>query len=317
MTANHVLGLKVVLPDGEMATLGSESLESVGPDWTGMFVGSEGLFGIAIQITLRLLPIPEESCTVLAGYRSIEDAGDAVARVVSNGLLPAAMEIMDAAALEAAVAAVHSEYPPGAEAVLIVEMDGARDLIDGERQRLLDLIHDSGAIDVKLARSTTERAAIWKGRKSAFSAVGRLSPDFIVQDGVVPRTRLGAALRHISEMAKEDGLRVANVFHAGDGNLHPLILYNGRVEGELERAERLAGRILGLCIEMGGSITGEHGIGMEKRAYLPLMFEPSDIDCMNRIRRSIDPARLANPGKMLLDDATQPADAVSPAALPA
>jgi glycolate oxidase len=317
MTANHVLGLKVVLPDGEMATLGSESLESVGPDWTGMFVGSEGLFGIAIQITLRLLPIPEESCTVLAGYRSIEDAGDAVARVVSNGLLPAAMEIMDAAALEAAVAAVHSEYPPGAEAVLIVEMDGARDLIDGERQRLLDLIHDSGAIDVKLARSTTERAAIWKGRKSAFSAVGRLSPDFIVQDGVVPRTRLGAALRHISEMAKEDGLRVANVFHAGDGNLHPLILYNGRVEGELERAERLAGRILGLCIEMGGSITGEHGVGMEKRAYLPLMFEPSDIDCMNRIRRSIDPARLANPGKMLLDDATQPADAVSPAALPA
>ena len=303
MTANHVLGLTAVLPDGEVVTLGGDSLESIGPDWAGLFVGSEGLFGIAIEVTLRLLPIPEDSCTVLAGYSSIEAAGNAVAAIVASGLLPAAMEIMDAAAIEAAVAAVRSEYPPGSEAVLIVEMDGARDLIQAERTRLLHLIGESGAIGVHVAASSAERANIWKGRKSAFSAVGRLSPDFIVQDGVVPRTRLGLALRRISEMAIQDGLRVANVFHAGDGNLHPLILYDGSVPDEFERAEALAGRILDLCIDLGGSITGEHGVGMEKRAYLPRMFAPPDIDCMQRIRHAVDPRRIANPGKMLFDAA--------------
>lgn len=305
MTANHVLGVRAVLPTGEVVELGGDSLEGIGPDWTGLFVGSEGLFGIALEITLRLLPTAEAVHTVLAGYATLEAAGDAVARIVAAGLLPAAMEIMDATAIEAAVAAVRSTYPPGAGAVLIVELEGARDLIEPERRALDALLRASGAIEVHTAASAEERALIWKGRKSAFSAVGRLSPDFIVQDGVVPRGRLGAALRRIGEMAAEHGLRVANVFHAGDGNLHPLILYDGTRAGEIERAEELAGRILELCIEMGGSITGEHGVGMEKRAYLARMFGPDDIDAFRRIHAALDPKRIANRGKMLPDDAAE------------
>ena len=311
MTANHVLGLKAVLACGEVVELGSDSLEGIGPDWTGLFVGCEGLFGVVLEITLRLLPPAEEYFTLLAGYSTMEAAGDAVARIVASGLLPAAVEIMDAAAIEAAVAAVRSEYPPGAEAVLIVELDCARDLIADERERLTRVIADSGAIGVVVAASADERATIWRGRKSAFSAVGRLSPDFIVQDGVVPRTRLGLALRRIAELAAQEGLRVANVFHAGDGNLHPLILYDGTRDGELARAERLAGRIVSLCIELGGSITGEHGVGMEKREFLPLMFGPDDIDCFRRIRDAVDPNGVANRGKMFPPDA--PASHASPA----
>jgi glycolate oxidase len=303
MTANHVLGLKAVLADGEVVELGGDSLEMIGPDWTGMFVGCEGLFGIALEVTLRLLPPAEAFHTVLAGYTTIEAAGDAVARIVASGLLPGAMEIMDALAIEAAVAAVRSEYPPGSAAVLIVELEGARDLIEAERRHLDELLAASGAIEVHVAKSAEERATIWRGRKSAFSAVGRLSADFIVQDGVVPRTRLGHALRRISEMAAARGLRVANVFHAGDGNLHPLILYDGQVEGQLEAAEALAGEILRLCIELGGSITGEHGVGMEKRAYLSLMFDDAEMAVMQRIHRALDPKGIANRGKMFPADA--------------
>jgi glycolate oxidase len=293
-----VLGLKAVLANGEVVELGGDSLETAGPDWTGLFVGCEGLFGVAFEITLRLLPPAEMYYTVLAGYSTIEAAGDAVARIVASGLLPGAMEIMDATAIEAAVAAVQSEYPPGAEAVLIVELEGARDLVAAERPRLDALIEASGAIGVHIAKSAEERATIWKGRKSAFSAVGRLSPDFIVQDGVVPRGRLGLALRRIGELAAEHGLRVANVFHAGDGNLHPLILYDGQQPGQFENAERLAGRILDLCIDLGGSITGEHGVGMEKRAFLTRMFAPADIAAFRRIHAAMDPADIANRGKM-------------------
>jgi glycolate oxidase len=212
--------------------------------------------------------------------------------------LPGAIEIMDALALEAAKAAVHADYPPGCEAVLIVELEGPRENVAAERVRLDQLIAASKPIEARPARSATERLAIWKGRKSAFSAVGRLSPDFIVQDGVVPRRRLGEALRRVGEMSREAGLRCANVFHAGDGNLHPLILYNGRNPGELARAEALAGRILKMCVEMGGSITGEHGIGVEKRDYLPDMFNADEIDCLQRIRTAFDPHGIANPGKM-------------------
>ncbi|MGH7464201.1 MAG: FAD-linked oxidase C-terminal domain-containing protein, partial [Longimicrobiales bacterium] len=194
---------------------------------------------------------------------------------------------------------VQSSYPPGAEAVLIVELEGTRDLITAERVQLDELLRASGAIEVHVATTPEERATIWKGRKSAFSAVGRLSPDFIVQDGVVPRSRLGDALRRIRELSEEHGIRVANVFHAGDGNLHPLILYDGQRDGELTAAEHLAGQILELCIELGGSITGEHGIGMEKRAYLSLMFGADDVDAFRRIHAAIDPKHIANRGKMI------------------
>jgi glycolate oxidase len=298
MTANHVLGLKAVLATGEVVKWGGTSRENIGADWCGLFTGNEGLFGIALEITLQLLPKAECFHTVLAGYRTLEQAGDAVAAVVASGLLPGAMEIMDSLALEAAVAAVHAEYPPGCEAVLIVELEGPREVVAADRVRLDEIIGASGAVEVRPARDAEERMAIWKGRKSAFSAVGRLSPDFIVQDGVVPRRRLGEALRNIGEMSRESGLRCANVFHAGDGNLHPLILFDGREPGALERAEKLAGRILKMCVAMGGSITGEHGIGMEKRDYLPDMFTAEEIDCMQRLRHAFDPLGIANPGKM-------------------
>ncbi len=298
MTSNHVLGIKAVLATGEVVEWGGASREQVGPDWCGLFVGNEGLFGIALEITLQLLPKSECFHTVLAGYRTLEQAGDAVSAIVASGLLPGAIEIMDALALEAASAAVHAEYPPGCEAVLIVELEGPRETVAVERVRLDEIIAASGPVEARPARDAEERLAIWKGRKSAFSAVGRLSPDFIVQDGVVPRRRLGEALRHINAWSREMGVRCANVFHAGDGNLHPLILYDGRVPGALERAEALAGRILKMCVAMGGSITGEHGVGVEKRQYLPDMFSVDEIDCMKRIAAAFDPCSIANPGKM-------------------
>jgi glycolate oxidase len=298
MTANHILGIKAVLGTGEVVEWGGSSRETVGPDWCGLFTGNEGLFGIALEITLQLLPKPECYHTVLAGYRTLEQAGDAVSAVIASRLLPGAIEIMDALALEAAVAAVHAEYPPGCEAVLIVELEGPREIVAAERGRLDKIIEASKPVEARPARNAEERAAIWKGRKSAFSAVGRLSPDFIVQDGVVPRQRLGEALRRIGEMSREAGIRVANVFHAGDGNLHPLILFDGREPGALHRAEALAGKILKMCVAMGGSLTGEHGLGMEKRDFLPDMFSADEIDCMKRLRAAFDPLGISNPGKM-------------------
>jgi glycolate oxidase len=298
MTANHVLGLKAVLATGEVVTWGGSSRETVEPDWCGLFTGNEGLFGIALEITLQLLPKPECFHTVLAGYSTLEQAGDAVAAIVASGLLPGALEIMDALALEAAIAAVHAEYPAGCEAILIVELEGPREVIAEEKQQLDRILAESKPVEMRPARDAEERAAIWKGRKSAFSAVGRLSPDFIVQDGVVPRRRLGEALRRIGQMTREAGLRCANVFHAGDGNLHPLILYDGRQPGALGRAEELAGRILKMCVEMGGSLTGEHGIGIEKKEYMPDMFAPEEIACMKALRHAFDPLEISNPGKM-------------------
>jgi glycolate oxidase len=300
MTANHVLGLKAVLATGEVVEWGGLSRETVGPDWCGLFTGNEGLFGIALEITLQLLTRPECFHTVLAGYSSLELAGNAVSGIIASGLLPGAIEIMDALALEAAKASVNAEYPAGCEAVLIVELEGPREAVALDSGRLDAILAGSGAVGIRLARSASERLAIWKGRKNSFSAVGRLSPDFIVQDGVVPRRRLGEALRRVGEMARRAGLRCANVFHAGDGNLHPLILFDGREPGSLERAEALAGEILHMCIEMGGSITGEHGIGVEKREFLPQMFGADEIDCFQRLRAAYDPLGIANQGKMFV-----------------
>ncbi|GIV70827.1 FAD-linked oxidase C-terminal domain-containing protein [Caldilinea sp.] len=298
MTVNHVLGLKAVLPDGEVVQLGGESLEQVGPDLTGFFVGSEGLFGVALEIALRLLPKPECYRTVLAAYDSLQAAGDAVASVVASGLLPGAMEIMDALAIEAAEAAVQAGYPRDAAALLIVELEGERIQVEAEFAHLMQVIEGSNPKTVAVAKDDADRARIWKGRKSAFSAVGRLSPDYLVQDGVVPRSRLGEALATIERLSQDYGLRVANVFHAGDGNLHPLILFNGRIPGELERAEALAGEIIQMCIALGGSITGEHGVGMEKRQHMSSMFTETDLQVMAELRRALDPGELANRGKM-------------------
>lgn len=304
MTANHVLGIKAVLPNGEVVQLGGQSIEMVGPDLAGMFVGSEGLFGVALEITLQLLPKPERYHTLLAAYDTLEKAGDAVALVVASGLLPGAMEIMDHLAIEASEAAVQAGYPTEAAAVLIVELEGPTEEVEAEIPLLDDVIEKSNAYEVRVARNATDRMTIWKGRKCAFSAVGRLSPDYIVQDGVVPRTYLGEALAEIQRFSVEFDLRVANVFHAGDGNLHPLILYDGRVDGELHRAEQLAGEILKMCIRLGGSITGEHGVGVEKLEFLPQMYGKQEMLLLRRVRQAVDPAELANRGKMMVASAT-------------
>jgi glycolate oxidase len=298
MTSNHVLGLKAVLPDGEVVSLGGESLESAGPDLVGLYVGSEGLFGIALEVTLRLLPKPQAFKTILAAYHSLELAGDTVAKVVSSGLLPGAIEIMDNLAIQAAEAAVHAGYPLDAQALLIVELDGEATSVEADFVFLQEIIASSGAYEVRIAKDDADRMRIWKGRKSAFSAVGRLSPDYIVQDGVVPRSRLSEALSRVQRLSAESGIRIANVFHAGDGNLHPLILFDGRQSGALERAEAVAGEILKMCVEFGGSITGEHGIGVEKRSYLPVMFNEADLDVMRALHLQIDPLQISNRGKV-------------------
>jgi len=303
MTSNHILGLKAVLPDGEVIELGSESLEGIGPDLVGLYVGSEGLFGIALEVTLRLLPKPEAYRTILAAYHSLEAAGNAVAMVIAAGLLPGALEIMDNLAIQAAESAVHAGYPLDALGLLIVELDGESSIVEKEFSALMEVMEESGAYEIRIAEDADQRAKIWKGRKSAFSAVGRLSLDYLVQDGVVPRSQLSHALREIKRLGDQNDIQIANVFHAGDGNLHPLILFDGRDTANLEKAENIAGEILQMCIDLGGSITGEHGIGVEKLKYVPAMFSDSDIDAMQSIRLNIDPHELSNRGKMLPGDA--------------
>jgi glycolate oxidase len=299
MTSNHVLGIKAVLPDGEVVDLGGESLEGVGPDWVGLFVGSEGLFGIALEITLRLLPQPEAYRTVLAAYNSMATAGEAVAAVVASGLLPGAIEIMDNLTIQAVEQSLDAGYPTDAAALLIVELEGEANQVQADFIALEKIIGTSAAYSVRSAQDEAERALIWKGRKGAFAALGSISQAYIVQDGVVPRSQLGAALAEIDEMSARYRLRVANVFHAGDGNLHPNVLFDGSQEGMLERAEALAGEITQMCVRRGGVITGEHGVGMEKREYMPDMFAEADMEMMRRLSREIDPRGIANAGKML------------------
>ncbi len=302
MTSNHVLALKVVLPDGEVTQLGSESLESTDADYVGMFVGSEGLFGIALEITVRLLPKPETYRTVLAAYHSLQAAGDAVSRVIASGILPGALEIMDHLSIQAVEAAVHPGYPTDAAALLIVELEGERHQVEAEWERLQGVLEASQPYLIKVAHNEEERLKIWKGRKSAFSAAGRLYPDYIVQDGVVPRSRMGEALAEIERLSQKWGISVANVFHAGDGNLHPLIMFDGRQPGSYERAEELASEIIDVCIRLGGSITGEHGVGIEKRRFMPRQFGPAEMTCMRATRDAVDPKHIANRGKRLSED---------------
>jgi glycolate oxidase len=297
-TVNHVTGLTVVLPDGEVVKLGGKGLDSPGPDVLGVFVGSEGTLGIATEITLRLLRRPEAVVTQLAAFDSTDHAGGAVSDIVAARMLPAAIEMMDRLTIEAAEAAVHADYPAGAGAILIVELDGVAVQVEEDLEALDRICRENGAWEIRTAADAAERALLWKGRKSAFAAMGRISQSYYVQDGVVPRTKLPEVLRRIAELEREYGLRVGNVFHAGDGNLHPLVLYDEHVPGEPERAHELADAILVACIDAGGSLTGEHGVGTDKACAMPLMFGPDDLEVMQRLRRAFDPAGLANPGKL-------------------
>jgi glycolate oxidase len=297
-TTHHVTGLEVVTPQGELTWLGDGTGAAPGYDLVGAFTGSEGTLGIVTKVVVKLTPIAEAVTTLLAAFNSMGEGGAAVSAIIGSGILPGAIEMMDALAIEAAEAAVACRYPEGAGAVLVVELDGPEDDVARETAAVREICEAEGAYEIRAARDAAERAAIWKGRKSAFAAVGRISPAYIVQDGVVPRTALPQVLDKISELSAATGIRVANVFHAGDGNLHPLVLFDDMVPGEQEAAEKLSGQILDLCIEHGGSITGEHGVGVDKSRYMPKMFGADDLDTMQLLRCAFDPAGLCNPGKV-------------------
>jgi glycolate oxidase len=297
-TTNHVTGVQLVTPDGDLVRLGGRAPDAPGYDLLGTFVGSEGTLGIATEVTVRLVRLPESVRTLLAAFTSTDEAGAATSAIIGAGVVPAAIEMMDALAIEAAEAAVHCGYPQGAGAVLIVELDGPAAEVDAQFAHVERFCRDNHAFEIRIAADDAERALFWKGRKSAFAAVGRISPDYIVQDGVIPRTALPDVLRRIAEISQERGVRVANVFHAGDGNLHPLVLFDNAIEGQAEQAEEVSGAILDLCIEYGGSITGEHGVGMDKAKYMPRMYSDEDLDTMQLVRCAFDPRGLSNPGKV-------------------
>jgi len=297
-TTNHVLGAEFVTPQGEVVELGGGAPDAPGYDLLGAVVGSEGTLGIVTSATVRLVRLPEEVRTVLVGFESTDQAGAATSAIISAGILPAAIEMMDALAIEAAEEAVRCGYPEGAGAVLVIELDGAAVEVAQEYDEVERLCAENGAFEQRLATDPVDRALIWKGRKSAFAAVGRISPDYIVQDGVIPRTALPEVLRAIADLSGSSGVRVANVFHAGDGNLHPLVLFDESKEGEGEAAERVSGAILDLCIEHGGSITGEHGVGVDKAKYMPRMYNEDDLDTMQMVRCAFDPDNISNPGKV-------------------
>ena len=297
-TVHHVMGLEIVTPAGELTWLGDGTGVVSGYDLLGAFTGSEGTLGIVTKIIVKLTPAAEAVHLVLAAYDSLEAGGRAVSDIIGAGIVPAAIEMMDALSIEAAEAAVHCGYPEGASAVLLVELDGPAAEVEAELATVRALCSAAGAREIRAADDPAQRAGIWAGRKSAFAAVGRLSPAYIVQDGVVPRTALGDVLARISALSAEAGIRVANVFHAGDGNLHPLVLYDDSSTAETEAAEILSGAILDTCISYGGSITGEHGVGVDKSRYMPKMFTAEDLDTMQLVRCAFDPASLCNPGKI-------------------
>jgi glycolate oxidase len=298
-TTNYVTGLDVVLPDGELVRLGGKAVDVPGYDLVGAFVGSEGTLGVATAITLRVVPKPESVRTLVAFYGSTSEAGRTVSEIVAAGLLPAAMEMMDRLSIEAAEGAVHAGYPADAGAALVVELDGSRHECETGFKEVEAICRSCGATGVRIAADEAERDTIWRARKAAFAAMGRISPNYYVQDSVIPRTRLPEVLAKIDELSAAHGLRVANVFHAGDGNLHPLVCYDARIEGEPERAEELAGLIVQVCVDEGGSITGEHGVGVDKKRYMPKMFSEPDLDAFQKLRCAFDPRGLANPGKVM------------------
>jgi glycolate oxidase len=296
-TTTHVLGIEVVLPDGSLVHLGGKTLDAPGYDLAGVFVGSEGTLGIATKINLRIVKRPECVRTLLAAFDSTNEAGAAVSGIIAAGMLPSAIEMMDQLAIQAAEAAVHANYPD-CGGLLLVELDGPVAEVESLMTDVNGICRSNGAWEIRIAQSEAERALIWKGRKSAFAAMGRISSNYIVQDGVIPRTALPQVMGEIQRLSQEAGLRVANVFHAGDGNLHPLVLYDRRVPGQQEAAETLSARILELCIEAGGSITGEHGVGVDKKKMMSKMFAEPDLVTMQRVRCAFDPLQLSNPTKV-------------------
>jgi glycolate oxidase len=296
-TVHHVVAVEAVLPDGELAQLGGPLADTPGPDVLGLLVGSEGTLAVATSVTVRIVRKPEAVQTLLAAFDTIEAGGGAVSDIIGEGIIPAAIEMMDALAIQAAEAAVHPDFPP-ANTILIVELDGPASEVRTLFAIVEQICTRHGATTIEVARTDEQRARIWKGRKAAFAAMGRVSPNYYVQDGVVPRTRLPEVLRRIRQLESSSGLRIGNVFHAGDGNLHPLICYDETIPGQAEKAESVASEILAYCIDAGGSLTGEHGIGVDKANQMPRMFTAEDLALMQRVRAAFDPQGICNPGKV-------------------
>ena len=297
LTVHNIVRLDVVLIDGEKITVGSEALDSPGYDLLALMTGSEGMLGVVTEITVRLLPIPVSARAVLAGFDDVEKAADSVAKLIAAGVIPAGLEMMDNPAIRAAEDFSEAGYPRDAAAILICEVDGTESEVDRQIEQTRAVFEIQGATEIQISATEQERQRFWSGRKNAFPAVGRISPDYYCIDGTIPRQQLGRVIAGITKLSSTYGLRVANVFHAGDGNLHPLILYDGAQPGEFERTEALGGKILELCIEVGGTITGEHGVGLEKIDQMCVQFEPSELEHFHGVKAAFDPRGLLNPGK--------------------
>jgi glycolate oxidase len=297
LTTHNLLKLKMVTASGELLTLGADALDAPGYDLLALATGSEGMLGVIVEVTVKLIPRPETARVVLAAFGDVEHAGAAVSDVIAAGIVPAGLEMMDGPAIRAAEDFVHCGYPADAEAILLCEVDGDAETVTGDIERVCAIMTVRGATETRVSRNEQERAAFWTGRKAAFPAMGRVAPDYYCMDGTIPRKHLPFVLRHIQKLGQEYGLAVANVFHAGDGNLHPLILYDANRPGELERAERLGGDILKLCVEVGGTITGEHGVGVEKINQMCDQFEQDELAQFHAIKAAFDPRGLLNPGK--------------------
>jgi glycolate oxidase len=297
LTVNNILRLRVITIEGEVLEIGSEALDSAGYDLLALMTGSEGLLGVITEVTVKLLPKPERAQVIMAGFDDIEKAGTAVAAIISAGIIPAGLEMMDKLAIHAAEDFVHAGYPLEAEAILLCELDGTNEEVSEEIKRVHDILQASGATSLRSAQDDAERLALWAGRKAAFPAVGRISPDYYCMDGTIPRKRLSEVLRRIKELSAHYGLQVANVFHAGDGNLHPLILYDANKPGELARVEAFGAKILELCVEVGGTITGEHGVGVEKIDQMCVQFAAKELAMFHAVKQAWDEKSLLNPGK--------------------
>ena len=298
VTTNHVLGLEVVLPNGELVRLGGSAVDSTGYDLTGLFVGSEGTFALVTEITVRLIRLPEITKTLLAIYDQVDDATETVVEITARGITPAACEMMDGWTLRAVEDYIHAGFPLDSAGVLLIDIDGLREGAEAQAAEVAEICRAHGAREVRVARDARERDLLWKGRKNAFGAVGRISPSYYTQDGVIPRTKLPVTLRRISEIGAKYGFEIGNIFHAGDGNLHPIIPFDQRDLKQLQNATAAADEIIGVCIELGGSITGEHGVGMEKDMLMPLLFTELELDFMRRVRDVFNPTGLLNPGKI-------------------
>ncbi len=299
VTTNHILGAEVVLSDGEVIQIGGKALDNPGYDLTGVFVGSEGTLGIATKIILRIMPKPEAVKTMLAIYNTLEDAGTTVSAIIADGIIPATLEMMDKLTIKAVEESIHAGFPLDAEAVLLIELDGLKDGMERLAQRIMEICRKNNVREVKAAKNEEERAQLWAGRKGAFGAISRLRPSYVVCDGTVPRTKLPEILRKVMEVGKKYDLAIANVFHAGDGNLHPLILFDERDEEELSKVHAAGTEILKLCVDAGGTISGEHGIGTEKIKEMSFVFTPRDMAAMKKVKIAFDPTDIYNPGKVI------------------